>query len=1182
MAMRSIAEVMILILALSLTTSAQGRRKKGQRDDNQVVLNEGKTLICPVEVMFIVDSSEKAKVLLFERQKQFVLRFSTKLMELKSAGWRLRVRLAALQYSSSVSVEHNFRDWQDVDVFQSRVASMTYIGHGTYSAYAITNATQVFGRETSPSSLRVALLMTDGVDHPRSPSAVAAATEAKNHNIRVFTVRLSGALRDGPISARLRAIASSPPQQYVLSLADRQLDDKLFKELNTIVNAGCPQPKSCLCDKGERGHPGSPGKPGEPGTDGALGPKGFRGEPGINGRPGMGGLQGQSGTRGEKGERGECGPPGMKGEQGLDGPPGPRGPRGELGPRGGPGDQGPEGTNGPKGDRGPSGAPGPPGDTGIGFPGPKGDKGNQGRPGPTGPMGMGEPGLQGPAGPPGIQGSQGFPGEGLPGPKGNRGYEGPKGSRGSPGIGFKGDKGNTGAPGLTGMMGFPGAGIQGEKGDQGPVGPSGPRGPPGLGIIGPKGDQGFPGEPGVQGERGIGEPGPKGEPGPDGAAGIPGIPGEDGAVGPKGDMGLPGVRGPEGVPGKGIPGEKGDRGDRGLRGLSGSPGAIGPAGAKGEPGSLGMMGVPGPPGRGLPGPKGDPGPMGPAGHVGEPGVGIAGPKGDRGNPGPVGPPGTKGEGHPGPQGLPGLPGQPGEIGPEGKGLPGPKGDRGSPGVSGPSGSPGIGLFGVKGSIGQPGPPGLPGLPGEGIQGPKGEPGFQGTMGPRGPPGDGHPGEKGDRGISGDRGRKGDKGDFGEPGSIGPVGKTGEKGEPGLTRDEVIKIIREICGCGLKCRESPLELVFVIDSSESVGPENFEVVKDFVNALIDRVSVSREASRVGVVLYSHVEMVVVSLKQQSSQDDIKAAVRKMPYLGEGTFTGSAILRARQLFQASRPGVRKVAVLLTDGQADRRDAVQPEDAASEAHAAGIEMFVIGVVKQTDPLYAEFQAEMMAIASDPDDEHVYLIDDFMTLPTLESKLLSRICEHDDGMLFIPTSFLPPMAVPTTEMYTETLDTLPDLPEEENIHLELPVEAVTAPSPQELGGFDDNLIVTGKTIPFIEEPLNELPDIMIASTGGRGKQRPPHISVMGPQTPTNWLYIPETTRAPYTPPPPPPLPEIFMPGSGCRQPLDPGPCRQYVVKWYYDPEANACAQFWYGGCQGNANNFDTEANCRHDCVYT
>lgn len=63
---------------------------------------------------------------------------------------------------------------------------------------------------------------------------------------------------------------------------------------------------------------------------------------------------------------------------------------------------------------------------------------------------------------------------------------------------------------------------------------------------------------------------------------------------------------------------------------------------------------------------------------------------------------------------------------------------------------------------------------------------------------------------------------------------------------------------------------MIDSSESFGPENFEVVKDFVNALTDRMSVNCEASRISVILYSHLDMVVVNVKQQSSQNDVKVS------------------------------------------------------------------------------------------------------------------------------------------------------------------------------------------------------------------------------------------------------------------------------------------------------------------------
>ncbi|KAG7457506.1 hypothetical protein MATL_G00227890 [Megalops atlanticus] len=420
------------------------------------------------------------------------------------------------------------------------------------------------------------------------------------------------------------------------------------------------------------------------------------------------------------------------------------------------------------------------------------------------------------------------------------------------------------------------------------------------------------------------------------------------------------------------------------------------------------------------------------------------------------------------------------------------------------------------------------------------------------------------------GRKERKGKLGHQEHQDPRGGRDRRG---TQREEVIQIIREICGCGIRCRELPLELVFVIDSSESVGPDNFALVKGFVNALIERLSVSREATRVGVVLYSHITTVVLSLQQLSNQDEVKAAVRRMAYLGEGTYTGSAIRTAVRLFQAARPGVRRVAVVLTDGQADRRDPVGLEEAVREAHAARIEMFVIGVVNRSDPLYAEFQSEMNAIASDPDREHVYLIDDFMTLPALESKLLSRICVYHDGSPFRPTykSFLAPSPAYTPETYTP-----PFTGDYDRFTKEAgPPERPTQPQDPKLGvSFHVDHNVTEKTA--FNESINTLTDVI------QLKPHPPVTSVTDSYNLTNWQYLPETTQPPPDHPAPPLTQEVFIPAIGCDQVLDPGPCRQYVVKWYYDSVANSCAQFWFGGCEGNQNQFETESSCVAACVRT
>lgn len=484
---------------------------------------------------------------------------------------------------------------------------------------------------------------------------------------------------------------------------------------------------------------------------------------------------------------------------------------------------------------------------------------------------------------------------GPPGPAGYRGQKGAKGNAGEPGD--LGEKGRQGDPGIEGPIGYPG-----------------PKGAPGM--KGEKGDYGSDGKKGVFGLAG--------------RNGTDGQKGKLGRIGPPGCKGDPGNKGPEGYPGD--VGERGEDGDSGVKGDPGRPGRGGPPGPPGEKGNKGGLGNPGAPGiPGIKGGKGSPGTAGPKGEVGR-----------RGDPGPKGGPGVDGgkgeKGDPGSDGPRGLGGETGAKGSKGeRGLPGPRGAQGPPGEAGRNGSRGDpGDMGERGNPGPPGPKGDRGRPGFSYPGSRGPPGDNGEKGPPGPQGGrgdfgpkGAPGPKGEKGLPGDPGPGGEPGLRGAQGDPGPEGNPGPPGDPGLTDCDVMTYVRETCGCcDCEKRCGALDIVFIIDSSESIGYTNFSLEKNFVINVVSRLgSIAKDpksdtGARVGVVQYSHegtFEAIQLNDDRIDSLSSFKEAVKRLEWIAGGTWTPSALQFAYNTLikETKREKAKVFAVVLTDGRHDPRD-------------------------------------------------------------------------------------------------------------------------------------------------------------------------------------------------------------------------------------------------------------------------
>lgn len=187
-----------------------------------------------------------------------------------------------------------------------------------------------------------------------------------------------------------------------------------------------------------------------------------------------------------------------------------------------------------------------------------------------------------------------------------------------------------------------------------------------------------------------------------------------------------------------------------------------------------------------------------------------------------------------------------------------------------------------------------------------------------------------------------------------------------------------------CRIAKLaDVVFIVDESGSIGDSNFQLVRAFLHSIINGLDISPTRVRVGIVLYNTEPTAHVYLDTFSNKTELLNFVRILPYRGGGTNSGAALNFTREnVFiedKGSRKskGVQQVAVVITDGES--QDNVSK--AAADLRRAGVTVYSVGVQNANE-------AELQQIASYPPQKHVFIVDSFAKLKSLEQSLQKMLC--------------------------------------------------------------------------------------------------------------------------------------------------------------------------------------------------
>ena len=180
-----------------------------------------------------------------------------------------------------------------------------------------------------------------------------------------------------------------------------------------------------------------------------------------------------------------------------------------------------------------------------------------------------------------------------------------------------------------------------------------------------------------------------------------------------------------------------------------------------------------------------------------------------------------------------------------------------------------------------------------------------------------------------------------------------------------------------------DIMFLLDSSDSVGEANFKLALKFIYEIVEEFSSKDSYNRFALITFSDEVQIVFSLGRYNELGIIRNAVKYARYRPGSTNTAGALRVAEEISTSSygdRYDAENIVFVITDGQSNVKE-YDTIPAAQAVKDMGARIITIGV-------NVNDMTEINRIASSEDD--VYRVGAFANLEDIKEDILARSCKN------------------------------------------------------------------------------------------------------------------------------------------------------------------------------------------------